>query len=272
MKTKLPETNISSTNFFEMWRFDIMVEDTGKPYLMEANQSPNLVPKVFRDGISDMMLKQGVVSDLLTMVTTSAKSHNTPALVMDSVYCTEHCLVMLGNEWNMACWSCPNWYTPSEIQMLQSSSVEYAHRGKYKLLFPEISSSSTENSLHPPFSTFLKKESNFDRILSRYFTSFGARTTTSSSRQVYCIGRSQCSDHGDCLNGKCICDEGYEGHTCYIPIVQRNTHITSSLPQESTITTSSSREYLFIVTILLLLAYILLNTRRGSKKKEKYKK
>ena len=267
LKKELPETNISSSNFFEMWRFDIMVQDNGKPYLMEVNQSPNLVPKQFGNGISDTLMKQGVVSDLLKMVTNAASS-TTNTMNVDSLYCTEHCLVMLGNEWNMACWSCPNWYTHDEIEMLSSSSVEYAHRGNYKLLFPQITST-TKNSLHPPYSTFLQNESNHDRILSRYFISLGS-TSTSSTKHVYCITRSQCSNHGNCMNGNCSCDSGYEGRTCYIPTVQRNTRTTNSLVS-STSNTVSSREYLFIATIILLLVYIIFNRARGNRKQDKHK-
>lgn len=55
-----PRSNFSAQNFFEMWRFDFMVDDTGKPWLMEVNQSPNLKEKNFDKSGTDKAMKQGV--------------------------------------------------------------------------------------------------------------------------------------------------------------------------------------------------------------------
>ena len=48
----------SPNNFFELIRADFMLDETGKPFLLEINSSPNLNPKSFDEG-TDEMMKRG---------------------------------------------------------------------------------------------------------------------------------------------------------------------------------------------------------------------
>jgi len=48
----------SPNSFFELIRADFMLDETGNPFLLEINSSPNLHPKSFHEG-TDEMMKRG---------------------------------------------------------------------------------------------------------------------------------------------------------------------------------------------------------------------
>ncbi|OQR99078.1 hypothetical protein ACHHYP_07432 [Achlya hypogyna] len=203
-------------NFFEMYRFDFMVEDTGKPWLMEVNQSPNLAPKYFESG-TDAAMKDTIIHDLLHMVGITAPGD---PLITPPQLTPAECATKCDDKsavWETVCWHCDGWFAPDVADTLFESATEYARRGKYKLVFP-----TPEND----FAQFLEDgPTPNDDALVAYLASFGsnpaADRTIMLDNVALCTNRGHCSRHGDCINGACVCDIGFEGATCYVPTGQR---------------------------------------------------
>lgn len=147
---------------------------------------------------------------------------NTPLPTLpnsDSSYCALSCATQGVNMQNIACWSCPGWFAPDIRETVQRSAMEYAVRGKYRLLFPEISpvGQKVASTVHPPLHTFLSTKSPRDLALQRYFAAIFQAPKGSRSQPIVCVSREQCSSNGNCINGECVCDSGYEGRTCFVP-------------------------------------------------------
>jgi hypothetical protein len=91
---------------------------------------------------------------------------------------------------------------------------EYSRRGRYRLLFP---------ALDDDYSKFLDSPMTLhDQAFNRYLKSIStaisqSKTVAIFDTMVVCVYREHCNHNGDCVNGKCLCDEKYEGTTCYIP-------------------------------------------------------
>ncbi|KAG9416232.1 hypothetical protein AC1031_000629 [Aphanomyces cochlioides] len=195
-----------ANNFFEMCRFDFMVDDKGKPWLMEVNQSPTLAPKIFASG-NDAKAKENIVNDLLRMIgiqsPAEAMRRNKIFQVNDN-YCDPKCHDM-ERIYDMMCWSCPGWLTSAETDVLYQSAVEYLRRGRYKLIFP------TADDAHVPFLD--GGRTSYDIAFSRYIQSL-AKEKLDLNPSVVCSRSDHCSTHGICVNGQCICDSGFEGLVC----------------------------------------------------------
>ncbi|RHY35209.1 hypothetical protein DYB32_000269 [Aphanomyces invadans] len=195
-------------NFFEMYRFDFLVDDKGKPWLMEVNQSPNLAPKYFESG-TDAKMKATLVHDLLVLVGVQspheASQPNTIFQVHDK-YCTPKCQDTT-HVIDMSCWRCPGWFTPQEATILHQSATEFLRRGGYQLVFP-----SADNE----YARFLDGgPTPHDHAFARYVQSYAKEKAHAVDEPgIVCTGRNQCSMHGDCVNGRCVCDDGYEGLAC----------------------------------------------------------
>jgi len=203
-----------ASNFFEMWRFDFVVDDEGRTFITEANQSPNMIIYNFKDdNTTDYVLKQGVIYDLLSMVT--AGSQPLPPLPdMDEDYCEQNCNANAdtkSKKWNMACWKCEDWYDDDEQEVLHRAAIEFSNRGGYRLVYPEIEPTGQQ----PPFHRFLEEESDEDEANREYFASLESLgLATSDGAPMVCYDRVQCNNVGECVNGKCVCDAGYGGTIC----------------------------------------------------------
>ncbi|KDO32754.1 hypothetical protein SPRG_02452 [Saprolegnia parasitica CBS 223.65] len=202
------QDNIGS-NFFEMYRFDFMVEDNGKPWLMEVNQSPNLAPKFFDSG-TDAAMKDGIVHDLLHMVGVQSPTDKRSPPQLDAASCADRCKDKASQLWDMGCWSCDQWLSKREAQTLFEAATEHARRGKFNLVYP------ADKTYDSFVSGGLSAD---DNTFAAYLTSFATHAANEPSQvldALLCSRRVDCSKHGDCVNGACVCDVGYEGKTCYI--------------------------------------------------------
>jgi len=204
-----PTANFQPEHFFELFRFDFVVDSNGKPWLMEVNLSPNLKEKKFFKGATDRKVKENVVKDLLSMVTLQ-HTERPEISIASSRYCDAHCNKTLVREFaTKDCWSCPFWFSQEEREILQHTSLEYSHRGNYRLAFPEIAIST------PPASMFLTQTSR-DNLIEKYIATFDPLHAAVTTLRR-CIAESQCNSHGDCILGKCACRFGYEGENCEVP-------------------------------------------------------
>ncbi|EQC32504.1 hypothetical protein SDRG_09830 [Saprolegnia diclina VS20] len=202
------QDNVGS-NFFEMYRFDFMVEDNGKPWLMEVNQSPNLAPKYFASG-TDAAMKEGIVHDLLHMVGVQSPSDRNSPPQLDAARCAEQCKDKASQFWDINCWRCEKWLSKHAAQTLFEAATEHARRGKFNLVYPA-------NSAYDEFVAggLSAHDKNFAAYL-RSFSNHAAKEPSELLDAPFCSRRNDCSKHGDCVNGACVCDVGYEGKTCYI--------------------------------------------------------
>ncbi|KAL7679750.1 putative tubulin-tyrosine ligase/Tubulin polyglutamylase, ATP-grasp, subdomain 1 [Plasmopara halstedii] len=212
---KYPPTDLSDS-FFDLWMFDFEFDDLAKPWLVRVVSNPSMesTQSVLA---TDMAVKKRILSDLINLVGVYPQNHHLfekfyhPSV--DSKFCSKNCHDT-NRVWDTTCWSCPGWFSPSVASKLFTASAEYNRRGNFNLIFP---------SLEHDFSKFLDTELTehdvaFDRYLKSFSSGFLDSTQVSASnRAVLCVYREHCSNHGDCVNGLCLCDSNYEGQTCYIP-------------------------------------------------------
>jgi hypothetical protein len=102
--------------------------------------------------------------------------------------------------------------------------MEHARRGRFNLVFP---------SVKEHYATFLPTGlSTHDLAFAKYLNSF-PHISNMDEVAILCVNRHQCSSRGDCVNGHCECDFGFEGKTCYIPIDRDATVKLQRLPAPS---------------------------------------
>lgn len=204
-----------SDNFFELWRFDFEVDDKAKPWLVEIISNPSMEGKQSVLATDEAVKKQ-LLRDLFNLVGVHPQARLTfesfyrPA---DPKFCADKCTDK-NRAWDASCWSCPGWFSPHVARELFTASTEYARRGSFNLVFP---------SLEQELTQFMDTDfSEYDIAFDRYMRSLsngyaGLEDFPVSERSVVCVYREHCSNHGDCINGMCVCDADYEGRTCYIP-------------------------------------------------------
>uniref|UniRef100_A0A182QX78 Uncharacterized protein n=1 Tax=Anopheles farauti TaxID=69004 RepID=A0A182QX78_9DIPT len=134
-------------NFFEMMRFDLVVDNNLKVYLMEANMSPNLSSAHFKP---NQLLYEQVIYNLLQLVgvgssiqrdsfrkqqpdteamLTSLKNLATSANQCADLPCTESCAPI-------ECQLCSTCLEESDLDDLQRAYREHMNRGDMKRIFP----------------------------------------------------------------------------------------------------------------------------------------
>ncbi|CAK4607147.1 unnamed protein product [Aphanomyces euteiches] len=193
-------------NFFEMYRFDFLVDDKGKPWLMETNQSPNLAPKFFESG-TDAKMKENIVYDLLHLIGIQSPAeamHPHSIFQADGKYCHSKCQDTQ-RIYDMTCWRCPGWFSPPEADILYESSVEFLRRGRFNLVFPTL------DDAYVPFLD--GGRTTHDIAFSRYVQSL-VEEKLALNDAIVCASRGHCSSHGNCVNGQCVCDTGFQGLLC----------------------------------------------------------
>ncbi|KAG3108362.1 hypothetical protein PI124_g12135 [Phytophthora idaei] len=204
-----------SDSFFDLWKFDFEFDDMAKPWLVRVVSNPSM------EGsqsvlATDEAIKKRLLHDLLNLVGV----HPQARLPFEKFYrpagasfCSDKCRDK-NRAWDTSCWSCPGWFAPNVARKLFAATTEYARRGSFNLVFP---------SLEQELSKFLDTElSEYDIAFDRYLKSLSSGYSNledfpASDRAVVCVYREHCSNHGDCVNGMCLCDSNYEGRTCYIP-------------------------------------------------------
>lgn len=154
----------SKQTFFEMARFDLMVDDNLKVYLMEANMSPNLSSAHFKQ---NFILYEQVLYNVLNLVGVGhylsresfvKRDHETEIMMSDYknimvnsevcgvVPCSETCATV-------ECQLCKPCLSNSDIAELHRAYREHINRGDTKRIFPVrvadlIKSTNDEESFH----------------------------------------------------------------------------------------------------------------------------
>ncbi|KAL9693101.1 hypothetical protein quinque_012386 [Culex quinquefasciatus] len=137
----------SKRNFFEMMRFDLVVDNQLRVFLMEANMSPNLSSAHFKPNrllyeqvIYNFLRLVGVGSDLRResfrkrSTETEAMLSSLKNLVTDGNRCSEApCLESCAPEECNLCVSCLN---GADLKDLHSAYREHLNRGDMKRIFP----------------------------------------------------------------------------------------------------------------------------------------
>uniref|UniRef100_A0AAV1TU12 Tubulin--tyrosine ligase-like protein 5 n=1 Tax=Peronospora matthiolae TaxID=2874970 RepID=A0AAV1TU12_9STRA len=219
-----------SDSFFELWKFNFEFDDVGKPWLVRVVSNPSMMatPSVFG---TDEAIKKRLLHDLANLVGV----HPQAQLRFEKffrpgdggAFCSDKCRDR-NRAWDASCWSCPGWFASNVARRLFAASTEYARRGSFNLLFP---------SVEHEWSRFMDTQlSEYDIAFDRYLKSLSSGYANladfpASDRAVTCVYREHCSNHGDCVNGLCSCDDKYEGRTCYVP---KATNEEQHHPQQET--------------------------------------
>jgi hypothetical protein len=204
MREKLPDEHNSpqlANTFFELFRWDFIVDEQGNPYLMEINMSPNLVPKYFDTG-NDSLMKLGVVKELMKLIDAGAPKPTAAqqqglrgrGYEMDdgaggagSVHhLNQHCRLGCAHDqrqcWGDAlaggekevpwdCWGCANCDQGRVAALkLRQFDDERARTSEYRLVFPTVDAAAAK------FERFMgggkdAKEAALDVLLRRYVMS-----------------------------------------------------------------------------------------------------
>ncbi|POM76329.1 Tubulin-tyrosine ligase family, partial [Phytophthora palmivora] len=204
-----------SDSFFDLWKFEFEFDDMAKPWLVRVVSNPSM------EGTQSVLatdegIKNHLLHDLLNLVGVHPQAQLPfekffrPA---DTSFCSDKCRDK-NRAWDTSCWSCPGYFTPNVARKLFAATTEYARRGSFNLVFPSVEQDLTK---------FMDTElSEYDIAFDRYLKSVSRGYSDLddfpvSNREVLCVYREHCSNHGDCVNGMCLCDSNYEGRTCYIP-------------------------------------------------------
>ncbi|RHY35210.1 hypothetical protein DYB32_000268 [Aphanomyces invadans] len=153
------QANLPPQNFFHLFRFDMEIEDTGKPWVVGVNAHPSLEPHEFGSGSTEGFFAS-LANDMVRLLGVQAPRDKTP-----------------------------------EQLVVQAKFIDGGL-------------------------------SAADHAFYAYLMSFGVDDATTDINHdtakwdpsVLCVNRAQCSHRGNCINGRCHCDAGYEGNTCYIPL------------------------------------------------------
>lgn len=204
-----------SQSFFELWKFDFEIDHTGKPWLHKVHANPSLAPASSAMA-TDEGLKKRLAFDVLNLIGVHPQAKQPFEKFFrpsDASFCHTKCQDKT-RAWDSACWSCPGWFPPYVARTLFDAMQEYSRRGRFNLAFPD---------LDRDFSRFTSTPlSEHDHAWDRYLKSLSSAYAEHqdfpvNDRVITCVYREHCSDHGDCVNGRCRCDDGYEGSSCYVP-------------------------------------------------------
>ncbi|KAG0716147.1 Tubulin polyglutamylase TTLL7 [Chionoecetes opilio] len=140
----------SSKNFFEMMRFDFVIDDKLEVHLMEANMSPNLSSAHFKQ---NRLLYEQVVYNLLSLVgvgravhpsslaTHSADEDEMQAAIKDIVVFADHCSVNCKNGDgacnNVECQLCLPCLSDDQKANFLQAYLEHRRRGGCRRVVPQ---------------------------------------------------------------------------------------------------------------------------------------
>ncbi|KAK8735160.1 hypothetical protein OTU49_005532 [Cherax quadricarinatus] len=140
----------SSSNFFEMMRFDFVVDDQLKVHLMEANMSPNLSSAHFKE---NRLLYEQVIYNLLSLVgvgravhSSSLASHSSDEYEMqvapkDIMVFPDHCMTNCQDSTSacskVECQLCFPCLSKEQLADLSRAYLEHQQRGACRRIVPE---------------------------------------------------------------------------------------------------------------------------------------
>ncbi|KAL3892549.1 MAG: hypothetical protein SGPRY_015025, partial [Prymnesium sp.] len=120
---------------FELAAFDLLVDSTLSPWLVEINTTPSL--KLDKSG-EDRGIKRGMLSDLLHLVDAVPDATPPPELALLSLM-RENTLQLPDSckrRWKLSdCHSCPSW---ADVYHLVRGSAERRRRGGFEPLSPSL--------------------------------------------------------------------------------------------------------------------------------------
>uniref|UniRef100_A0A1A9ZK50 Uncharacterized protein n=1 Tax=Glossina pallidipes TaxID=7398 RepID=A0A1A9ZK50_GLOPL len=133
--------------FFELMRFDLIIDEDLRVYLMEANMSPNLSSAHFKP---NALLYEQILYSAFSLVgvsspvrgTLSERSHDVQEMITSAKNvatnlnaCTKNdCNRFCNNDYCNLCLSC---VTGSEYEILKRTHREHLHRASMKRVFPK---------------------------------------------------------------------------------------------------------------------------------------
>ncbi|ESP02910.1 hypothetical protein LOTGIDRAFT_110692, partial [Lottia gigantea] len=137
----------TTRNFFEMVRFDFVLDEDLNVYLMEANMSPNLSSNHFKE---NKRLYEHVIYNMLGLVgigrSVTSHYHRSADDVQEMLvsrkdisvfpeFCIKHCLQSC---LQLECKICSHCLTTSLESTLKTAYLEHMNKGSCKRLFPPI--------------------------------------------------------------------------------------------------------------------------------------
>jgi len=252
LRVQAATTSSYPDTLFELFRLDFNTDHQGKPWLVEVNMSPNLLPKYFESG-NDHAMKQSVIDGTLAIVGPHGKSDQPNPFLAAQTFnrfsCpeTKNDLEHLHDASVLSCVlnalrggvkvgeACSQMCLSIETQQLIAKIVfQYSQRGDFELAFP-ASSVMDDGGLNRLTTsehrrlwvdqvghiaarrTLLHSDEVAAIVLSRPLKELNGivdEALKMSQMGSTCLTRGHCSGRGNCLAGTCHCDAGWTGATC----------------------------------------------------------
>ncbi|XP_004524318.1 tubulin polyglutamylase TTLL6 [Ceratitis capitata] len=160
-------------NFFELLRFDLILDDNLQVYLMEVNMSPNLSSAHFKP---NALLYEQILYNVFNLVGvgSSLKTVKTSLFNEDIITSDKNIAVKLNDcAKNMChrscnkpeCDLCLPCLKASEVDILRKAHYEYLHKIEMKRIFPKTMISSADFNLEAE----IRNLSTMDSRLTRWF-------------------------------------------------------------------------------------------------------
>ncbi|XP_029650724.1 probable tubulin polyglutamylase ttll-15 isoform X2 [Octopus sinensis] len=168
----------SSRNFFELVRFDFVLDKDFNIYLMEANMSPNLSSRTHEE---NARLYEHVIFNILSVVGIASRAAlNFPNIVLDddnmevsdadiNVF-SDRCMAPECKSSNCTLWKCRlcNYcMTPREKLIAKMAYLEHINRGNTRRILPPVADTAEELAILTQ--TQISQESEENKFMSLWF-------------------------------------------------------------------------------------------------------
>lgn len=225
------DTGITEVQVFQI---QLGLEDIGRPHLISVHTLDE--SHVTNPSTAKTKLLHHVVTDFLSILQWDPRTVEQKIPGQGALDCRLQCQPHEKLLVTPGCWHCPSSRVPQlqdkghqkMLMELQEEVFIAAPATKFQLLYPSIWSETSffRNYSTPPLDRFLLQPSSRDTLQYLYLEALLLLKTQNSTHPspptpLQCMSREECSNHGQCVNGQCQCDNSYEGRTCVVPKPKR---------------------------------------------------
>eukprot|EP01084_Bolivina_argentea_P188943 325086_1 len=230
---KVPKERIN--NFFELVRFDFVIDYLGKPWIIEMNMSPSMNPKYFVVG-TDEGLKRNIIESALKIVNIQSKYDHKNPFYFDiekkiknqneilnckqnrSIISNEalNCLLRNSMQNNYKKQSvinvCNLCLKVEELSVLLTFFYEYTQRDQFELIYPIMKDTYSNVKYRNEILKISKNENNneinnfLNDIINNKFKKDFSKDGIYKNIKIEnkCFTRGNCDLGGNCLGGVCV--------------------------------------------------------------------
>nr|CCA23801.1 conserved hypothetical protein [Albugo laibachii Nc14] len=248
-------------SFFEVFKFEFEIDRQGSPKLteiisnpvLEASNASHMEESKYYQSLSENLIHLlGVHLHAIPATQSFLNRPHTPT------FCAQRCSnTQLA--WDTSCYLCPGWFPPHVGFQIYKFAHEYARRGNFQLLYPSMDNHHFQFRTHPM--------SEYDHAADRYIKSLSRVYSDDMEMMMMesvpiCMIRAHCNRRGDCINGVCACDRGFQGSTCYQIDPTASTFGVKSQfsgTREQFLSTEDVSQSTFVLTMAFMLTLLFLH-------------